>query len=141
MTLEVFSCIATTRDVEPGTEQADASGVHVRGRVFTDVVESSDLRFSGINRVSVEVDIDPKTGKGELRGSFTLRPSGREGAWEGEMVGEIVEGLVIARGLARGTGSLAPAVMRIEFKQLKSHPGTAPVAEPKAFFEMHGLSL
>jgi hypothetical protein len=141
MTMISFRCTATTRDVEPGTEQADASGLHVRGRVFTDVVESSDARFAGENRVAVELDIDPKANKSELRGKFTLRPKVGDGAWEGEMLGEIVDGLVVAHGIGRGTGSLAPAVIRIDFKQLKSHPGASPVAEPKAFFEMTGWTL
>jgi hypothetical protein len=166
MSVTRFEAFATTRDVEPGDESADASGVHVRGRVFTDVVEASDPRIRGVNRVVVDVDVDPATGRGELRGRFTLRPDWSAGAragagaeaeaeagvgrgevgdgvedaaWQGELVGEIVGGLVSARGLARGEGALAGAVLRVDFRQVPSHAGAPPVAEPKAYFEMSGL--
>ncbi len=142
MTLTAFVATATTCDVAPGSEEVTDQGVlRIRGRTFTDLVESSEPYVAGTNRPTLNVDLDPSRGDGQLRGSFALSPSGPGGVWEGELTGRFEGGLVRAVGLARGTGRLAGAVLHVEFRQVPSHPGTPPCAEPKAFFEMTGTIL
>jgi hypothetical protein len=142
MALTAFVATATTCDVAPGSEQLTAQGVlQIRGRTFTDLVESSEPSVAGTNRPTLDVDLNPSRGDGRLSGRFALSPTQSGGAWEGELTGRFESGLVRAVGLARGTGRLAGAVLHVEFRQIAEHPGTPPCAEPKAFFEMTGTIL
>ena len=139
MPLNSFVATATTCDIAPGSEQVTRQGLlQIRGRTFTDVVESSDPSVAGTNRPTLDLDLDPARGDGQLRGRFVLSPSTPGGAWEGEMSGRFEAGFVRAAGLARGTGRLSGAVLQVEFRQIAKHPGAAPCADPKAFFEMSG---
>ena len=142
MTLTAFVATATTCDVAPGSEEVTEQGVlRIRDRTFTDLVESSDPHVAGTNRPTLNLEFDPARGDGLLRGRFALSPSALGGAWEGELSGRFEGGLVRAAGLARGTGPLAGAVLHVEFRQVPTHPGIPPCAEPKAFFEMTGTIL
>jgi hypothetical protein len=142
MTLTAFVATATTCDITPGSEEVTAQGVlRIRGRTFTDLVESTEPFVAGTNRPTLDLDLEPSRGEGELHGSFALSPSRARGTWEGELSGRFEGGLVRAVGLARGTGSLVGGVLHVQFRQLPSHPGTPPCAEPKAFFEMTGTIL
>jgi hypothetical protein len=142
MALTAFVATATTCDVAPGSEQMTPQGVlQIRGRTFTDLVESSEPSVAGTNRPTLDVDLDPSRGDGQLSGRFALSPTQPGGTWEGELTGRFESGLVRAAGLARGTGRLAGAVLHVEFRQIVKHPGTPPCADPKAFFEMTGTIL
>lgn len=142
MPLTMFSATATTCDVAPGSEQVTAQGMlQVRGRVFTDLVESSESCVAGTNRPTLDLDFDPKRGDGRVSGRFALSPTAAGGTWEGELTGRFEGGLVRATGLARGTGRLSGGVLHVEFRQIPIHPGTPPCADPKAFFEMTGTIL
>jgi hypothetical protein len=142
MPLTAFSATATTCDVAPGSEQMTAQGtLQIRGRTFTDLVESSESYVAGTNRPTLDVDLDPSRGDGRLSGRFALSPTNAGGTWEGELTGHFESGFVRAVGLARGTGRLAGAVLHVEFRQIERPPGTPPCAEPKAFFEMTGTIL
>src|SRR3982751_1398545 len=90
MTLTAFVATATTCDVAPGSEEVTEQGVlRIRGRTFTDLVESSDPYVAGTNRPTLNFDLDPSRGEGQLRGSFALSPSDRGGTWEGELTGRL----------------------------------------------------
>jgi hypothetical protein len=142
MKLTAFTASATTCDVKPGSEAPDNKGIlHIKGQVFTDIVESTDGRIAGVNVPTLNIVIDPATGKGELSGSFVWKPKADNGAWEGMMEGQILEGLVAARGLARGTGALEGLSLRVDFRQVREGQGQPPCPEPKAFFAMQGLIL
>jgi hypothetical protein len=142
MPLSSFVATATTCDIAPGSEQLTVQGLlQIRGRTFTDLVESSHPSVAGTNRPTLDLDVDPSRGDGQLRGRFVLSPSEAGGAWEGEITGRIEGGTVRAAGLARGTGRLSGAVLQVEFRQIANHPGAPPCAEPKAFFEMNGTIL
>ena len=142
MALTTFTATAATCDVVPGTPEDTGDGMlHIRRQVFTDIVESHDPRIAGTNRPILDLDLDQQSGDGELRGSFALKPNGVDGAWEGELQGRFVKGLVISSGIARGTGALAGAVLRVEFRQVAAYPGQPPCESPKAFFEMNGMIL
>src|SRR5262249_44887225 len=137
------AAIATTCDVKPGIENADEKGaLRARGQGFTDIVEAHDPRIAGTNTLLVDITVDPKTGNGSLTGSLVLRSRGVSGAWEGGLLeGEIRQGPVTARGLARGTGARAGQTLRVDFQQLREGRGKPPCDEPKAFFDMRGLIL
>jgi hypothetical protein len=142
MPLTAFFATATTCDVAPGSEEVTPQGVvQIRGRQFTDVVESSEPYIAGTNRPTLNLDFNPSGGDGQLRGTFALSPKDPGGAWEGELTGRFESGLVRAVGLARGTGRLAGAVLHVEFRQVPQLPGKPPCADPKAFFEMTGTIL
>ena len=142
MPLSSFVATATTCDIAPGSEEINGQGlVQIRGRTFTDLVESTEPAVAGTNRPTLDLDVDPSRGDGSVRGRFVLSPSLSGGAWEGELAGSIEGGSVRARGLARGTGRLSGAVLQVEFRQIPKHPGAPPCAEPKAFFEMSGTIL
>jgi hypothetical protein len=142
MPLSTFLATATTCHVAPGSEELSAQGVlRIRGRVFTDVIESAEPRVAGTNKPTLDLDFDPSRGEGELRGTFTLSPTQPGGVWEGELAGSLEGGMVRAAGLARGAGRLTGAVLHVEFRQVPSHPAAPPCAEPKAFFEMTGTIL
>ena len=142
MPLSTFVATATTCDISPGTEEQTEHGtLKIRGRTFTDLVESTDPNVAGTNRPTLDANFDPARGDGELWGSFTLSPSTAGGTWEGELAGRFEGGMVRAAGLARGTGRLAGAVLHVEFRQAAELPGSPGCAEPKAFFYMTGTIL
>jgi len=140
--IKAFTATATTCEVTPGTEQPGPNGlVQIRNQIFTDVVRSSDSRIAGVNKPVLNLELNPSNGTGSIHGSFVLRPERAGGTWEGHMTGEIRNGLVSARGLARGRGALEGFVMRVDFRQVEKLPGEAPCANPSAFFEMEGSIL
>jgi hypothetical protein len=142
MKLTPFKAIATTCDVKPGSEApGDKGTLHVKGQAFTDIVESSDARIAGVNTPTLDIVIDPASGKGELSGSFVWKPKAGDGTWEGMMEGQIREGLVTARGVACGSGALEGLSLRVDFQQVRESQGQPPCPEPKAFFAMQGLIL
>lgn len=141
MAISKVEAVATTCDVAPGQEKQDASGVHIRNRTFTDRVESETGTFDGTNRVTVDLDVNPADGTGKLAGTFELALSSGAGGWKGEVSGHLEGGMVVAEGLARGTGSLEGAVLHIDYRQIKEHPKKAPCEKPLAFFRMKGLVL
>src|SRR5688572_5397132 len=126
MALERMHGFATTVGVSPGSERTDADGLHIRGRIFTDRVESSSGALHGENRVGLDLDVSPDGG-GVLAGTFELTLGDGTGSWRGELAGRLEGGLVAAEGLARGTGGRAGGVVHIEFRQVKEHPATPPV--------------
>ena len=142
MPLTTFVATATTCDVAPGSEEKTPHGTfQIRGRTFTDLVDSSEPSVAGTNRPTLDIDFDPARGDGRLWGRFVLSPSQPGGTWEGELTGRFDDGMVRSTGLARGTGRLTGAVLYVEFRQTASLPGTPPCAEPKAFFHMTGTIL
>ena len=142
MTLSTFEATAATCEVTPGIEEAAGKGmVHIKGQVFTDIVEAQDSRISGTNVPTLDLIFSPESGDGELQGSFTLKPKSVDGTWEGELRGRFVKGFVTSSGIARGTGALEGSVMRIDFQQVPEYAGEPPCEDPKAFFEMKGLIL
>jgi hypothetical protein len=140
MGLSEVSASATTCGVEPGEEVMGEDGLlRIRGRVFTDIVRSSDPRLTGTNRVTVSLDLNPAAGTGQLTASFILTPEESEGVWEGEMLGTL-KGMISATGLARGTGTLNGAVAYLTFQQVASHPSGEPDCDDAlAFYAMTGL--
>jgi hypothetical protein len=138
--LQRVDAIATTVRIEPGNEQRDDAGVHIRERIFTDRVESSEPAFDGTNRVTLDVDVDSRGG-GCLRGAFELRLTSGAGGWTGELEGRFEDGLVVAEGMGRGSGAHDGAVVHIDYRQVRAHPGKPPVDVPLAVFEMHGVIL
>jgi hypothetical protein len=138
---EPFTAFATTREIAPGIETVRDDGVvHVKGRIFTDLVESTDPRLAGINRPELEIEFNPEKGEGRLAGRFELSVTAG-GAWRGELSGGFEGGMVRATGLATGSGALAGRVMQVSFRQVEKHPAQPPCAEPKAFFQMQGHIL
>jgi len=141
MPLTPFTATAATCAIVPGSERTDGGKQHVTGRTFTDVVESRDQRIAGTNRPTLDIIFDPATNEGELRGRFVLQPKAVGGTWEGELGGRLIGGQVTSSGIARGTGALEGAVMRVDFQQVPAYPGTPPCENPFAFFEMKGIIL
>lgn len=138
--LKHLDAIATTVKVEPGREERDSAGVHIRRRTFTDRVESQELAFDGTNRVTLDADIDAG-GQGTLRGVFELCLTNGEGVWKGELEGRFENGLVVAEGIGRGGGAHEGAVVHIAYRQLAVHPGKPPIDVPLAVFDMSGVIL
>lgn len=138
--LQRVTAIASTVDIQPGVETKDGQGMHIRGRVFTDRVQSPHPSFDGTNKVTLDLDIDPRGG-GVLRGTFELTLTNGSGKWAGELDGHFENGMVVAEGMARGTGAQAGAVLHIGYRQIKEHPGTPPVEKPFAVFDMKGVVL
>ena len=138
--LKHVDAIATTVSIEPGTQEQDGTGVHIRRRTFTDRVESRELAFDGTNRVTLDVDIDPR-GRATLRGVFELRLSSGEGSWKGELDGRIEDNLVVAQGIGRGGGAHEGGVVHIAYRQIAAHPGKPPIEVPLAVFDMSGVML
>ncbi len=142
MALKMFMATAATCNVVPGASETTGDGMlHIRRQVFTDMVESDDPRIAGTNTPILDIDLDPQNGDGTLRGSFTLKPHGADGTWEGELEGRFVQGMGRSSGIARGAGALAGAVLRVEFQQVAAYPGRPPCENPQAFFEMNGMIL
>jgi hypothetical protein len=138
--LKHVGAIATTVRIEPGTEERDDNGVHIRKRTFTDRVESPELALDGTNRVTIDVDID-RGGRGTLRGAFELRLTSGDGGWKGELEGWFEEGLVVAEGIGRGNGAHAGGVVRIDYRQIAADPAKAPIEAPLAVFDMSAVIL
>jgi hypothetical protein len=138
-----FTATATTCAVAPGTERMDDSGVlHVKDRVFSDIVESPDERIAGVNEPTLSMDINTRTGEAVLNGRFALVPSAKSGSWEGELHGSIADdGMVRAFGLAQGQGEFEGLLLRVDFRQVEKLATPAPCTEPKAFFEIEGWIL
>jgi hypothetical protein len=141
VTLTAFVATATTCDVTPGSEETTDGMLRIRGRTFTDLVESSEPYVAGTNRPTLNLELDLSRGDGRVGGTFALSPSKPGGVWEGELTGRFEGGLVRAVGLARGVGGLAGGVLHVQFRQIPAHPGVPPCADPKAFFEMSGTIL
>jgi len=141
MTLSTFTASATTCEVVPGDEQVGEEGqLRIRGRRFTDLVQSSEPLLAGVNRPVLDIELDPATGRGQLKGVFVLQPDGVSGRWDGELLGRIEKGLVTASGLARGTGDLESLILYSEFRQTADRPAISPPCrDPQAFFEMEGV--
>jgi hypothetical protein len=138
--LNRIEAIATTVKIEPGTERSDGDGVHIRNRTFTDRVQSAEAAFDGTNRVTLDLDIDAR-GTGVLRGVFELVLTSGKGTWTGEVQGHFENGMVVAEGLAHGTGAQEGAVLHIGYRQIQEHPGSPPVDQPLAVFDMRGVML
>ncbi len=142
MSLIPFQARATTCDVKPGTETADGPGqVHIKDQHFSDIVESTELRMVGTNELVLDLDVEPATGRGSLRGTFALRSTSGDGSWEGELEGRLSGGVVTAVGAAKGKGAFDGAILRIDFRQVKERVGPHPCDAPKAFFDMEGFIL
>lgn len=139
MSISSVTAHATTFRIEPGSETAEDGCVHIRGRVFTDRVESASSDLDGTNRVVVNLDI-AADGSGRLTGEFELSLSDDRGSWQGELDGHLENGMVVSRGLAHGTGALQNGIVYIEFRQIPEHPGTPPVEQPLAFFQMKAVA-
>ena len=134
--------IATTAVAKPGTETPSDDGtVSVAGQAFEDIIESDDPRLAGRNHLVVDLHMNPADGSGTLEGTFKLVPDGVDGEWLGRLSGKMVNGMITSTGLAVGTGSLDRGALRIDFRQLPEHPGSAPIENPLAFFEMTGCLL
>lgn len=138
--LNHVEAIATTVSIEPGTEDQDDQGAHIRNRVFTDRVQSAESVLDGTNRVTLDLDIEPR-GTGVLRGVFELALTSGQGGWRGEVAGYFEGGLVVAEGMARGTGAQEGAVLHVAYRQIDRHPGKPPVEQPLAVFDMKGVVL
>jgi hypothetical protein len=138
--LNRIEAIATTVRIEPGTERTDDQGAHIRNRTFTDRVQSSAATLDGTNRVTLDLDIDAR-GAGVLRGVFELVLTSGKGTWTGEVQGHFENGMVVAEGLAHGTGAQEGAVLHIGYRQIPEHPGSPPVDQPLAVFDMRGVML
>lgn len=138
--LNRVEAIATTVSIEPGSEGHDHQGAHIRNRVFTDRVQSAEPVLDGTNRVTLDLDVEPR-GTGVLRGVFELALSNGHGGWRGEVEGRLEHGLVVAEGMARGTGAQEGAVLHVAYRQLDKHPGNPPVEQPLAVFDMKGVVL
>jgi hypothetical protein len=136
--LSRIRAIASTLNIEPGTEKSDGQGTHIRKRVFTDRVQSSDAAFDGTNRVVLDLDFDAQ-GAGGLRGKFEMTLTNGTGTWKGEVDGHFEQGMVVAEGMARGTGAQDGAVLHIDYRQIAEHPGTPPIEKPLAVFDMKGI--
>ena len=141
MTTTRLDGIATTSRIDPGQETQDSSGFHVRGRVFTDRLESAAVFLDGTNRVTLDLDLNLADGSGILAGTFELELRRTVGSWTGAVTGHFEHGMVVAEGIARGAGPLAGAVLHVDFRQLAEHPGRSPCAEPLAFVSVRGLML
>lgn len=138
--LSRIAAIATTFAIEPGTEETDERGAHIRQRTFIDRVQSPEVAFDGTNRVTLDLDVDAR-GSGSLRGIFELVLTTGNGAWKGEIEGHFENGMVVAEGIAYGVGAQEGAVLHIDYRQLKEHPGRPPVDQPLAVFDMKGVLL
>ncbi|MFQ5967959.1 MAG: hypothetical protein ACE5MI_10160 [Acidimicrobiia bacterium] len=138
MSKKEFTAIATTCEIDPGSEEMDGATLRIRNRVFTDIVESDDPRLAGVNKPTLNLDLDPASGQGTLEGEFVLTPQAVEGTWEGSLTGSLEGGLVRARGQASGTGILQGFDLHVEYEQIKEHPGQPPCEDPQAFFQMWG---
>ena len=138
--LKRVDAIATTVNVEPGTEEQDGAGLHIRQRTFTDRVESREVAFDGTNRVTLDADIDA-AGQGTLRGVFDLRLTSGEGSWKGELAGRFENGRVVAEGIGRGRGAHEGGIVHIAYRQIAAHPGKPPIDVPLAVFDMSGVIL
>ncbi len=103
--------------------------------------KSADPRIAGQNQPTLDIDLDPAKGSGTLHGRFTLMPKSGSGTWEGELTGQIEKGLVVASGIAAGTGDLSGEALRVDFRQVEKLATPPPCPDPKAFFEMRGLIL
>ena len=67
MTLTSFTALAATCNVNLGTAETVENGlVRIRSRIFTDEVESGDSRIAGTNTPTLDIDLDPQSGAGEL---------------------------------------------------------------------------
>jgi hypothetical protein len=142
MPLIHFRATAATCEVTSGTTTSGDDGMlHLRGQIFRDRVESQEPRVAGTNQPVLDIALNPQDQQGTLRGTFTLKPHAINGAWEGELEGHFVQGLVTSAGMARGTGALAGAVLWVEFRQITAYPGNPPCPSPSAFFEMQGIIL
>jgi|SRR5437764_106574 len=138
--LKHVDAIATTVSIEPGTQEQDGTGMHIRQRTFTDRVESHTMAFDGTNRVTLDADIDPR-GQGTLRGVFELSLTSGDGSWKGELEGRFEGGLVVAQGIGRGGGAQEGGVVHIAYRQIAAHPGKPPIDVPLAVFDMSGVIL
>lgn len=142
MSLTPFQAQATTCHVKPGTETDDDSGViHITDQHFADIVESSEPRMTGNNSLLLDLDVEPATGKGSLRGTFSFHSKTGDGIWEGELEGLISGGTVTAFGAAKGKGAFVGAILRVDFFQVSERDGPHPCDSPKAFFDMEGFIL
>lgn len=138
--LSRVKAIATTVNIDPGSETTGSEGMRIRKRIFTDRVQSVHPSFDGTNRVVLDLDIDPQGG-GVLHGTFELTLTSGTGTWKGEVDGHFEEGMVVAEGMARGTGMHDGAVLYISYRQIKEHPGKPPIENPLAVFDMNGVVL
>ena len=140
--LASFSARAVTVSVDPGSERANDDGtLTVRDRTFTDRVRCEDPRIDGVNEPTVSLEIDPAAGSGTLTGTFVLTPEGLDGRWEGALDGALENGLVVSRGLARGSGALEGLILRVDFTQLAESPTDDVPEGALAFFSMAGAVL
>lgn len=141
MGLVQVPAFATTGEVRPGRQSQHEGRLQIREQGFVDWVESDDERLSGLNRLSLDLDMDPATGNGSVRGSFVFTASSGDGTWEGELVGRIEAGLVHSVGFARGTGAFAGSAVSLAWQQVGGHPSNPPCESPSAFFEMQATML
>lgn len=139
MTAKLFKASAVTTEVEFGTEQQCAGRLIVKNRVFTDVVRSSDSLIAGTNFPDMNLDIDLETMSGKVHGTFVWQTETVDGQWEGEIVGELSDGLVKAYGLGKGTGTLDGALLRVDFQQVNELGDPPEIDEPLALYEMSGI--
>ena len=93
--------------LDPGKEWVTRQGVlHIRGQVRKNRVESSEPRVDGWNTLIVNVNLDLRTMKGTLAGTFMIVPNTIDGAFEGTFQAQITDGLASGKAVAHGTGAL-----------------------------------
>jgi len=93
---------------EPERMWVSEDGVmHMRGVLVVNLIESENPYLAGINRLIMNVDLDPATGEGHAYGTALLTPSAKNGTWEGRFSTHIMPTGIRGKAVIHGTGELA----------------------------------
>jgi hypothetical protein len=109
---------------EPERMWVSEDGVmHMRGVFVENLIESENPYLAGINRVYMNLDLNPATGEGHASGTVLITPFAKNGTWEGRFSTHISPNGIRGKSVVHGTGELIGMKM---FNHMLSSAPNAP---------------
>lgn len=98
--------------------------LHIRGYEHRNPNISTTPEMNGLNTTFANADINLLTGVTIIRGTFSIKPDGIDGTWEGTWVfNGVPGGSGAVRGVGRGTGDLAGKLIYLKVYDLPPDSG------------------
>ena len=131
---------------EPPEMWIGGNVMHIRDYKHINVNVSDSPLHNGLNTTMADADINMKTGIAIIRGTFSIRPEGIDGTWEGTWVFNGTPGVGFVRGRGVGTGELAGKLIFLEVYDLPPNPDLneemcAGIGAPEGIEKVEGYIL
>lgn len=80
--------------------------MHMRGVLLENLIQSDNPYLAGINRIIMNVELNPATGYGHAYGKVSITPFAKNGTWEGRFSTHVSPDGIQGKAVVHGTGEL-----------------------------------